>query len=257
MRTTWPMRHPTYHKSYSSFQLCTLITMARTLQPDDLDRIRSYLELPPDVLLPIDPLRILTEYVDTLPRTLLEPFAEITTPRERARVRTIKSRRIMHASSRPPPAFLSADAGRLRWPLLWERMGGSTALPPPSSSVREEETWVKDQFLGEGDGDSRQHVKKLGGLLRGFEEEREAETVRERKRVERRMDEVGEEFDSESDEEDGVGGRTGNARVGAAVQEDEDQEAVARAFERKLVELFVDGLDVSVVAQGDPFADTE
>lgn len=113
---------------------------------------------------------------------------------------------------------------------------------------------MRDRFLGgelavEGDGDSkevRQHVKKLGGLLRGFEEEREMETMRERKRVERGLDEVGEEFDSESDEEDGVGGRIGNARIGAGpgVVEGEDQEEVARAFEKKLVELFVDGLDV-------------
>lgn len=118
-------------------------------------------------------------------------------------------------------------------------------MPPASASLREEERWVQEQFLGEGDGESRQHVKKLGGLLRGFEEEREAETMRERKRVERRMDEVGEEFDSESDEEDGVGGRIGNARLVGVVQEKEDQESVIRAFEKKLVELFVDGLDVS------------
>jgi hypothetical protein len=90
-----------------------------------------------------------------------------------------------------------------------------------------------------------QHVKKLGGLLRAFEEEREVEHVRERKRVERQLDQVGEEFDSESDEEDGVGGRIGNTRIGPAVVEEEDQESVARAFEKKLVELFVDGLDVS------------
>jgi hypothetical protein len=130
-------------------------------------------------------------------------------------------------------------------------MGGSS-LPPPSLAVQEEESWVRDRFLGgeavETDGDERkvrQHVKKLGGLLRGFEEEREMEIMRERKRVERRLDEVGEEFDSESDEEDGIGGRIGNTRIGAGAVEDEDQDGVARAFEKKLVELFVDGLDVS------------
>lgn len=225
----------------------------RSLHPEDHERIRKYLDLAPDVLLPADPLEILSEYLHLLPRSLLEPFAELTTPRERARLRPIKARRLMYASTTPPPAFLSADAGRTRWPLLWERMGGSS-LPPPSRAVQEEETWVRDRFLGgelavEGDGDSkevRQHVKKLGGLLRGFEEEREMETMRERKRVERGLDEVGEEFDSESDEEDGVGGRIGNARIGAGpgVVEGEDQEEVARAFEKKLVELFVDGLDV-------------
>jgi hypothetical protein len=126
-------------------------------------------------------------------------------------------------------------------------MGGSS-LPPPSHQVREEEAWVRDRFLGgadQGGDEVTQHVKKLGGLLRGFEEEREMEHVRERKRVERQLDQVGEEFDSESDEEDGVGGRIGNTRIGPAVVEEEDQESVARAFEKKLVELFVDGLDVS------------
>jgi hypothetical protein len=132
-------------------------------------------------------------------------------------------------------------------------MGGSSLPTTASAGVQEEETWVRDRFLGGlvepsagvGDKEVTQHVKKLGGLLRGFEEEREMEHVRERKRVERQLDEVGEEFDSESDEEDGVGGRIGNARIGPRVTEDEDQEAVARAFERKLIELFVDGLDVS------------
>jgi hypothetical protein len=225
----------------------------RQLHPEDLERIRTYLSLPTETLLPADPLDLLATYIHALPRTLLEPFTEITTPRQRARLRPIKSRRLMYASTTPTPAFLLADAGRLRWPLLWERMGGSSLPTTASAGVQEEEKWVRDRFLGGlvepnagvADKEVTQHVKKLGGLLRGFEEEREMEHVRERKRVERQLDEVGEEFDSESDEEDGVGGRIGNARIGPRVTEDEDQEAVARAFERKLVELFVDGLDVS------------
>lgn len=221
------------------------------LHPEDAQRIRDYLELSPDESLPLDPVDILVKYAETLPRSLLEPFTSITTPRDRSKVRVIKSRRIMYTQSTPTPEILSAQAGRLRWPLLWERMGGSS-LPPtaaPGGGVSEEERWVRDQFQGgigyEESGEIRQHVKKLGGLLRGFEEEREMESMRERKRVEMRMDDVGEEFDSESDEEDGVGGRIGNTRIAPPVVEDEDQESVARAFEKKLVELFVDGLDVS------------
>jgi len=225
----------------------------RQIHPEDQQRIKEYLSLPNETLLPADPLELLSTYLHTLPRALLEPFTEITTPRQRARLRPIKSRRLMYASTSPTPAFLSADAGRLRWPLLWERMGGSSNPTIASAGQREEEAWVKDRFLGGlvepsssvDDKEVTQHVKKLGGLLRGLEEEREMEHVRERKRVERQLDEVGEEFDSESDEEDGVGGRIGNARIGPRVVEDEDQEAVARAFERNLVELFVDGLDVS------------
>lgn len=82
----------------------------------------------------------------------------------------------------------------------------------------------------------RQHVKKLGRFLRGLEEEREMEGVREARKVERRLDDVGEEFDEESDEEDG--------RVPVRVNGEVDQEDVKVAFERRLLELFVDGLDV-------------
>jgi hypothetical protein len=232
---------------------------ARSLHPENMEAIKTYLDLPPETLLPADPLDLLSSYLHILPRPLLEPFTSITTPRQRARLRPIKARRLMYASTTPLPAFLSADAGRLRWPLLWERMGGSS-LPPtaPSREVQEEESWVRDRFLGGLQPDTggvetkevTQHVKKLGGLLRGFEEERELEHVRERRKVERQLDEVGEEFDSESDEEDGVGGRIGNARIGPRVVEDEDQEMVTRAFEKKLVELFVDGLDVSLLRTG-------
>ncbi len=84
--------------------------------------------------------------------------------------------------------------------------------------------------------EGRQHVKKLGKFLRGLEEEREMEGVREARKVERRLDDVGEEFDEESDEEDG--------RVPVRVNGEVDQEDVKVAFERRLLELFVDGLDV-------------
>lgn len=224
----------------------------RGLHPEDAQRIRDYLDLSASETLPEDPVEILIKYAETLPRELLEPFSSLTTPRDRARVRAIKSRRIIYTQSTPTPDILSSASGGLRWPLLWERMGGSSLPPtaiPSGDGVSDEEKWVREQFQGgvgdEEGGEVRQHVKKLGGLLRGFEEEREMEHMRERKRMERRLDDVGEEFDSESDEEDGVGGRIGNAVIGARVIEDEDQESVARAFEKKLVELFVDGLDVS------------
>lgn len=89
--------------------------------------------------------------------------------------------------------------------------------------------------------EGRQHVRKLGGFLRGLEEEREMEGVREAKRVERRLDDVGEEFDEESDEEETVPRLAMNG--GGAV----DQADVKVAFEKKLLELFLDGLDVSLI----------
>jgi len=135
-------------------------------------------------------------------------------------------------------------------------MGGSP-IPPSSNDMEDsdedddedEEEWVKQSFMvtasasGSGGGGGtevevgKQHVRKLGGFLRGLQEEREWEVLLEAKKRESGMDQ-GEEFDSESDEE---GATVVGARVGVA----ENQDEVRRAFEKRLVEMFVDGLDVS------------
>ena len=212
------------------------------LPPEDVERILRYLDLPPSTTLPSPPLVFLSEHIHTLPPPLLAPLGSITTSRQRSSIPLIKSRRWLYASTSPPPPPLRADAGRLRWPLLWERLGGSS-LPPPSSAVEEEESWVAENFLPGKEG--RQHVKKLGGFLRGLEEEREAEGVREARRAERRLDDVGEEFDESSDEEDD---EKGKVRV-AGLEEDQDE--VKRVFERRLLEIFVDGLDVRYTLLGE------
>lgn len=120
-------------------------------------------------------------------------------------------------------------------------------LPLPSSNMKGEEAWVKDHFLPGAEG--RQHVKKLGGFLRGLEEEREMEEMRAAKRAERRLDSVGEEFDEESDDEEEEDGAQDRRKAAAALPiagpVAENQEEVKQAFERKLLEMFVDGIDVS------------
>lgn len=204
-----------------------------TLPPGDVARILSYLSLPPSITLPTPPLTFLTSHLHILPTSLLLPFSPLIPPRARSSVPLIRSRRLFYASTVPLPPPLRASAGRLRWPLLWERSGGSS-LAPPSEDVEEEGDWVAEGFMPGKEG--RQHVKKLGRFLRGLEEEREMEGVREARKVERRLDDVGEEFDEESDEEDG--------RVPVRVNGEVDQEDVKVAFERRLLELFVDGLDV-------------
>lgn len=120
-------------------------------------------------------------------------------------------------------------------------MGGAR-LPPPSADVEEEEEWVRDNFLP--GKENAQHVKKLGGFLRGLEEEREAEDVIMAKRVERRLDDVGEEFDEESDEEEEVE-TNGRSLMPPDMVDEEAQREVREAFEKRLLELFVDGMDVS------------
>ncbi len=130
--------------------------------------------------------------------------------------------------------------------------GGTTIL----SETKEEEQFGVSGFMD----NFPQHVKKLGGLLREYEEEREFEMVREARRVERSL-EGGEEFDSESDDDGEMedesqqaggnrrsNGRNVNGGHGVAGVEGDlvNQDEVRRSFERKLLELFVDGLDVSV-----------
>ena len=217
-----------------------------TLTQYDIDRILSYLDLPSAQELPTPPLKFLSDHITILPPPLLLPFDEITSPRERATIPAIKSRRLIYAAQSPLPVELHADRGRLRWPLLWERMGGSS-LPPPSADVREEEKWVEENFLP--GKENSQHVKKLGGFLRGLEEEREMESVVMARRAERRLDDVGEEFDEESDEEgDGVSAR--GSLPGEA--EEKDQAEVREAFEKRILELFVDGMDVSTATPLSP-----
>jgi len=115
-------------------------------------------------------------------------------------------------------------------------MGGSSLPSTSNDDLEEEEEWVDTGFMSGVEG--RLGVKKLGGFLRNLQEEREAEGVRDARRFERRLDEQGEEFDEESDEED-EDTRVAQMRV---LQSD-NQGEVEIAFEKKLLELFVDGLD--------------
>ena len=220
-----------------------------SLTHDDIDRILKYLDLPSSDQLPLSPIPFLKKYLPILPASLLTPFNQITSPRQRTVIRQVKARRMIYSSQSPLPDELIAERARLRWPLLWERMGGSS-LPPPTAEVQDEERWVETSFLP--GRSNTQHVKKLGGLLRGFEEEREMEGVVAARRMERRLDDQGEEFDEESDEEeDGPNGAhnvNGNdsmrpETVGQTTVAEQDE--MRRAFEKKIMELFVDGLDVS------------
>ncbi|WVQ97934.1 hypothetical protein IAU59_005053 [Kwoniella sp. CBS 9459] len=267
---------------------------AYPIEPEDLHSILSYLDpsssssttssgtdLP--ATLPLPPLKFLHEHFDQLPPSLLRHFAFIP-PKQRTSIPSVKHRRLLYATAQPRPLLLDASEGRLRWPLLWERLGGDP-FPPPSHGVEEEERWVSEKFMPVPDdisisnpiiashanptrlyGDmssdtntnininSNQQVKKLGGFLRLLEEEREAEGIRAAKRMERRLDTEGEEFDEERDEEDDdEGGRidvdvqaqrpNGTGAAGDRPVIAEDQAEVTRLFEKRLLELFLDGLD--------------
>lgn len=114
-------------------------------------------------------------------------------------------------------------------------MGGDP-FAPVSESAEEEAAWAESSFMKGTAGN--QQVRKLGGFLRLMEEEREAEEVRAAKRMERRLDQEGEEFEEESDEEE-------RDEANQRPQVAEDQHEVELAFEKRLLELFLYGLDVS------------
>jgi hypothetical protein len=134
----------------------------------------------------------------------------------------------------------------------------------PSFRMREESTWANQDFMpftsdsnsdvnsstnvnnDTAQADRRKRVlqvNKLGKFLAELEEEREWEDMRDAKRLERRRDqeeEAGkEEFEESSDEEEE---EEDPRLVGLPA---EDQEEVRVLFERRLLELFLDGLDVS------------
>jgi hypothetical protein len=138
----------------------------------------------------------------------------------------------------------------------------------PSFRMREESTWANQDFMpftsdsnsnansstnvnndtAQADRQKRVlQVNKLGKFLAELEEEREWEDMRDAKRLERRSnqeEEAGkEEFEESSDEEEE---EEDPRLVGLPA---DDQEEVRVLFERRLLELFLDGLDVSSPVQ--------
>jgi TATA-binding protein-associated factor Taf7 len=122
--------------------------------------------------------------------------------------------------------------------MLWR---GGPGLDRPGAQQRaageDERKWVEKEFIGGW----KPHVKKLGQLLAGYEEEREGE----RERVIRRQkaqDEMVPEEDSDSDDEDEE-----DELDGALVDELEDMEVTEAAFLRLVHERFIYGmLDVGL-----------
>ncbi|KAH9482559.1 hypothetical protein JR316_0004659 [Psilocybe cubensis] len=164
-----------------------------------------------------DPIAFLSQYLTHLPPHLLLHYSYITTPKQRSVITSIRNRRLQYVNKNPPE--LSFDAGRSTWPNLWqgrERRGVEEG--------NEERSWAQKDFLH----GSKQHVGKLGNLLAGYEEEREAERVREIRRNNR--DAVEDDFVPEEDSDEDV------------PPEVETAEQARASFERLLRESFIHGL---------------
>ncbi|KAJ7129488.1 hypothetical protein C8R44DRAFT_776911 [Mycena epipterygia] len=186
--------------------------------------LRSYLGLdadsqPDPQQAPID---FLTLHIRQLPPHLLLTFSSITTPKERSRISVIRNRRLKYANADPPE--LQFSTARSTWPLLYDgqqRRG--------QQEGEDEKDWVARDFL-QG---LTKHVGKLGSLLGGYEEEREAERFRALRRERVETEEFVPEEESYSDgEEQAHPGRN-------EPMTDEESKA---SFERLVRERFIYGL---------------
>ncbi|KAJ7180285.1 hypothetical protein C8R43DRAFT_972496 [Mycena crocata] len=157
------------------------------------EKIRLYLGLEPDSQPDPQtiPVEFLIHHIKHLPPHLLLAFSGVTTPKDRSRIPVIRNRRLQYARADPPE--LQFSAARNSWPLLYDEGQGRRG----NQDGEDERDWVARDFL-QG---LTKHVGKLGSLLGGYEEEREAERFRALRR-ERIETEFVPEEESDSDEED-------------------------------------------------------
>ncbi|KAF5390540.1 hypothetical protein D9757_002649 [Collybiopsis confluens] len=167
------------------------------------------------------PVQFLQKHLNQLPPHLLLKFSSITTPKDRTMIPTIRNRRLEYAKYNPPE--LSSASARHTWPTIWpgrERRGVEEGT--------DEERWARTGFM-EG---TTKHVKRLGPLLRDYEEEREAERVRSIRRAEMMAEQdhfiPEEDDDSDGDEPGPVEG--------------ENEPEILAEFERRIHEKFIYGL---------------
>lgn len=173
--------------------------------------ILSYLGLPADYSpLPSEsPVEFLRNFLYQLPPHLISRFGSVTTAKQRSVIPAIRNRRLRYTETAPKE--LAFESARSRWPQLWTGYGRYV-----TRAGEEEKEWARKEFMG----GSQLKVGKLGHLLGGYEEEREAE----------RMRHLGKFIPKEDEEE----------------EEEEDEEE--DDFVRRIKELFIYGLlEVSTV----------
>ncbi|CCM04048.1 uncharacterized protein FIBRA_06207 [Fibroporia radiculosa] len=193
--------------------------------------VLSYLGLPVDYQPSPDtqPLQFLAAHLRQLPPQLLPQFSSTTTPKQRSSIPAIRNRRLRYTASNPQE--LNFESAKANWPTLWpgrER--------PGQQRGDDEREWAEKFFLGSS---LKPHVGKLGMLLGGYEEEREAEHVRSLRRAQAEELESLPEEDESSDEEEGE-------EPLPLPDEEEPYEDSRTLFLRKIKERFIYGLLESV-----------
>ncbi|KAG5648917.1 hypothetical protein DXG03_000266 [Asterophora parasitica] len=185
-----------------------------------------YLGLPNDYVPSpyTDPIPFLTKHLTQLPPHLLLHFSYITSAKQRTVLPVIRNRRLEYANGNPPELRFSAASSE--WPNLWQ---GPRRERWGLQEGTEEKAWAESGFLG----GSTKHVGKLGGLLGGYEEEREAERIRTLRRERAAAEQFIPEEDESSDED--------VSAEDADVEEESPEEAKA-SFERLIRERLIYGL---------------
>ncbi|GLB33968.1 putative myb-like DNA-binding domain containing potein [Lyophyllum shimeji] len=181
-----------------------------------------------------EPIPFLSKHLHQLPPHLLQHFSAVTTAKARTILPVIRNRRLKYANSDPPE--LQFDVAKSRWPTLWQgrERGGIR-------EGEEEKAWAERNFM-EG---STKHVGKLGHLLGGYEEEREAERLRTLRREQAAGEEFVPEEDESSDEEE----------LAATAAENESLEDAKLSFERSIRERLIYGLLEASVSASYPLFD--
>jgi hypothetical protein len=155
----------------------------------------------------------------------------MTSAKQRTMIPIVRNRRLKYTQSRP--SVLEYENARAQWPMLWH---GPPEKPGDQhrAAADDERRWVEQEFIGGW----KPHVRKLGELLAGYEEEREWERDRALRRQKAQDEFVPEEdTDSEEEEADDV--------EPLATEEPETLEEAKAAFQRLVTERFVYGtLDV-------------
>lgn len=177
------------------------------------------------------PAEFLAQHMRTLPQNLLVLFTPHITAKQRTALPVIRNRRLQYFESNPPE--FSMPIAKATFSSLWPGPVGNMN-DVARHGAKEEQEWADKEFLG---GQAKQ-VGKLGGLLGGYEEEREAERARILRRQQREMEESLPEEDEDSDDEDnGLDGH----------EEELPPQEAEELLKRRLKERFIYGLlDVRV-----------
>ena len=138
-----------------------------------------------------DPIGFANKHLRELPPNMARLLSSSTTPKQRTQIPTIRNRRLRYTES--SPAELSFNQAKSTWPTLWQ---GREVRGKDEG--KDEQDWADNEFLG----GSKKHVGKLGTLLGGYEEEREAEKVRNMRRREAEIAESLPEEEEDTTDED-------------------------------------------------------